>query len=139
MELWNHLKPGGSAFPYLRLLMPQIDNGRPGHYGMKEAQIADMWGAAMGLDSESEDQQRLKCYKDPTKTGASAKGDLANAIRDELKKRNSEAWSSISLETVNAILDEVRRGGREERTTTTTSEATSWEFDNYMSIENILY
>ncbi|GMH64616.1 hypothetical protein TL16_g04005 [Triparma laevis f. inornata] len=107
VELWNHLKPGGSAFPYLRLLMPQIDNGRPGHYGMKEAQIADMWGAAMGLDSESEDQQRLKCYKDPTKTGFSAKGNLANAIQDELKKRNSEAWSSISLETVNAILDEL--------------------------------
>jgi len=53
----NFLNAGSSGFPYLRLLMPQIDTSRPGHYGMKEAQIAEVWGLAMGLDPKSEAQQ----------------------------------------------------------------------------------
>ena len=44
-ELYTFLlERKSSGFPYLRLIMPQIDNTRPGHYGMKEAQIAEIWG-----------------------------------------------------------------------------------------------
>lgn len=38
---------GGSPFPFLRLVMPEIDTSRP-HFGMRESNIVNAWKGALG-------------------------------------------------------------------------------------------
>lgn len=39
---------GGSPFPILRLVMPEIDTSRP-HFGMRESNIVNAWKGALGM------------------------------------------------------------------------------------------
>ena len=64
---------------------------------MKESMIAEIWGLAMGLDPKSVSQQRLSCYKDPTRAGMSTATDLASSVSEELARRQTADYSTITI------------------------------------------
>ncbi|CAM9321684.1 unnamed protein product, partial [Discosporangium mesarthrocarpum] len=53
-----------SSFPFLRMLLPQLDNER-GSYGMKTSKMATLYAKVLGFNEKSEAYKRLTHYTQP--------------------------------------------------------------------------
>ena len=100
-----------NLLPLLRLLMPQGDKARP-TYGVREANIAELYISALALDPHSSTAQRLKRWKQPQPplpghSSAPLSGDFATVLRDVLAayEQVREGDSQWTLDDVNGELD----------------------------------
>ncbi len=84
-KMKEHLD-GGSPFPCLRLMVPDLDTLRP-HLGMKELTIGKIWGEAIGLVRNSKDHKKLIEFTNPISAGPTACGDLSLAVYEVMQKR----------------------------------------------------
>jgi DNA ligase-4 len=80
---------GGSLFPVLRLMVPDLDTHRP-HMGMKEASIGKIWAEAIGLGQSSPAYKKLIKFTDPVLAGPTACGDISMAVYEVILKRFPE-------------------------------------------------
>lgn len=90
----DYLK-GGSPFPFLRLMVPDLDTVRP-HLGMKENTIGKIWAEAIGLGRHSADWKKLEKFTDPIVVGSDACGDLSMVVYEVVSKRGLGMSSSAS-------------------------------------------
>ena len=84
----SYLK-GGSPFPFLRLMVPDLDTIRP-YLGMKENSLGKIWAEAIGLGPNSGDYMKLIKFTDPIIAGPIACGDLSMAVYEVMCKRFPE-------------------------------------------------
>jgi len=111
-SLLEYLK-GGSPFPFLRLMVPDLDTLRP-HLGMKELSIGKIWGQAIGLTQMSGDYKKITKFTDPIIAGPTACGDLSMAVFEvmlkrfpEYNKNNTKKKCKVTIEEMNDLLDEL--------------------------------
>lgn len=64
---WKSLPKDQSFFPYMRLVLPHLDNVRP-LFHLRESKLARLYVDVLGLSHHSSDAQRLLHWKDPTKS-----------------------------------------------------------------------
>ena len=106
-QLWSSLRAGsGEFFPFMRLLMPQLDTMRS-VYGLKESKIAKFYVELLGLSDTNPDAIRLRNWKDPTKNSTEATS-LSDVIYVSLVKRGfatTSAATSLTACDVNSKLD----------------------------------
>lgn len=65
--LWQSLPPDESFFPFMRLLLPQLDAARSG-YQLRETKLVQLYVVALGLHPRSGEAQKLTQWKDPSKS-----------------------------------------------------------------------
>ncbi|XP_046628908.1 DNA ligase 4-like isoform X1 [Neodiprion virginianus] len=94
-----------SFFPILRLLLPQHDREREA-YGLKETALAKLYVRVLALGQTSKDAQELLHYKVPI-SGKQSGGDFAEIAYSILCKRVQIQESSMTVEQVNTILDNI--------------------------------
>jgi len=97
-----------SIFPFLRLIMPEMDNVR-GHLGMKEKAIAMAWASAMGFSKKSAPYQKLLKFSDPEFAGPKAQGDLSLCIEEVLNDRLPFKESKVTVGQMNELLDDLAK------------------------------
>lgn len=113
-EKLNYLLPksllifldGGSPFPYMRLLLPGSDSSRA-HTGLKEAKIIQSYKQAMNLPRDGKSVKSMEQWRDSSKTGMQAAGDISLVIENVLKERMPCSGSKLTVGEVNEWLDVV--------------------------------
>ena len=113
-EKLNYLLPkslltyleGGSPFPYLRLIIPGSDSSRA-HTGLKEAKIIQVYKQAMNLPRDGSLVKSMEQWRDSSKTGMQAAGDISLVIENILKERMPTSGSKLTVGEVNEWLDVV--------------------------------
>lgn len=95
-------------YPFLRLLLPGIDHER-GAYGLKESQLAKLFGEMLGLPEVQ--RQRLLHWKDPALQEGykCAAGDFASVLYSVVETRASvkPGASALTIGELNAALDRI--------------------------------
>ncbi|KAJ3571822.1 hypothetical protein NP233_g3508 [Leucocoprinus birnbaumii] len=101
---WRDEK-GYDLYPVLRLLLPQKDRERA-VYGLKEKNLAKTYIKLIPLGMRDPDAIRLLNWKKPTERERSA-GDFPAVLYEVVSKRSSVIDSSLSIDDLNHILDEL--------------------------------
>lgn len=104
---------GTDMYPFLRLLLPQLDRERT--YNLKEKKIAKIYIHLLGMTnaSRSQDAGRLENYNDPTIVQSKSVGDFASVLFEVLElrapvQRGANAQKTQrTLHYVNELLDEL--------------------------------
>lgn len=119
---------GHSPYPVVRLIVPEIDTGRP-VYNCKQKTIASFYIKYLSLVKDTPDYERLKNWRDPTRggahsaaarqqkgtaagsTGASsylvASGEFSDVLADVISQRLESKTSRKTIGDVNRVLDEL--------------------------------
>lgn len=95
---------GHSPYPYIRLLLPDKDDGRQS-YGIKEHICAKLYCDVIGLDRKSEAYDSLRFFSDPVKNKLATAGDFGATLEQVLLQRCDSKPSSITVGQVNGLLD----------------------------------
>ncbi|KAL9713673.1 DNA ligase (ATP) [Leucoagaricus gongylophorus] len=99
---WRQEK-GYDLYPVLRLLLPQKDRERA-VYGLQEKNLAKIYIKLIPLGMRDPDAVRLLNWKRPTER-EKASGDFHAVLFEVVSKRSSVIESSLSVEDLNHILD----------------------------------
>lgn len=108
LSAWfNHWRDekGKDLYPVLRLLLPQKDRERS-TYGLKEQKIAKTYIKLIPLGPRDPDAIRLTNWKKPLEQNK-ASGDFPTVLYEVVGKRSSVTESSLSIDDLNEILDEL--------------------------------
>ncbi|KAH7885847.1 ATP dependent DNA ligase domain-containing protein [Phlebopus sp. FC_14] len=108
IDSWfNHWREevGQDLYPVLRLILPQAHRERA-VYGLKEKNLAKTYIKLIPLRMRDPDAIRLLNWKKPTDKFKSS-GDFPNVLYDVVSKRSSVVEGSLSVDDLNAQLDEL--------------------------------
>ena len=103
-RLWRSLA-GGDFFPFMRLIVPQLDTQRA-TYGLRESKIARYYIDLLGLSHTSPDAERFRHWKDPSKNSADATH-FSDVVFVVLSKRAYHSSERLSVAQVNLYLDQL--------------------------------
>jgi hypothetical protein len=94
-----------SAYPWLRLLMPDIDNAR--QFGIKESTIIQIYCEAEGFMKGTTNANKLFRFTDPQIVPYTIAGDLSCVIEHVLAQRIPTIGSNVTVGEMNQFLDEL--------------------------------
>lgn len=100
-----------SLYPIMRLLLPQHERDR-GPYGLKETALAKLYVRVLCLGKKSPDAHKLLNYKAPA-SGKQSGGDFAEVAYWILRRRPQGRESSMTIEQLNTILDNIAKKNAE--------------------------
>eukprot|EP00934_Nitzschia_sp_Nitz4_P002616 Nitzschia sp. Nitz4//scaffold52_size167869//42917//46816//NITZ4_002267-RA/size167869-processed-gene-0.92-mRNA-1//1//CDS//3329554008//2606//frame0 len=113
-KLLKSLEPQ-SAFPLLRLLLPDCDHSR--NVSMKEKLIAQAYCDAEGFSKGTKNYEMLFGFTDPQKVPHSMAGDLSRVVQHILEQRIPNRPSKLTLGQMNALLDDLALIAQRRRST----------------------
>lgn len=107
-KLWKSLKDPNDYYPFMRLLLPQLDKERM-TYGLKESKIAKYLVEILCVKPNCDDALRLKKWKDPSLSKGFNGNSFSDTVFNILKKRGwgnkIEGKKPLSIYDVNKLLD----------------------------------
>lgn len=110
--VWSRFGLTCDLYPLFRLLLPGVDHER-GAYGLKESNLAKLYGEMLGLPEGQ--KQRLLHWKDPSLQEGykCAAGDFSSVLFSVVESRVTVAPgnSQLTIGDVNVCLDRIHNAG----------------------------